>query len=67
MSKKNVHFELNPRGFPYREVTILVLCVSVSSYTRVNLFPYVGIMVMQLMRLDSINDSGEATSCLSKT
>lgn len=46
-------------GFPYREVIILVLCVSVHAYTLVNVFPYVGVMVMQLMELKSINDAGE--------
>lgn len=46
-------------GFPYREVIILVLCVSVHAYTLVNVFPYVGVMVMQLMDLKSINDAGE--------
>ena len=48
-------------GFPRLVVVILVLCVSVNSYTLANLFPYVGIMVRQLMGLESINDSGEAT------
>ncbi|CAN0447881.1 unnamed protein product, partial [Ascophyllum nodosum] len=44
--------------FPYKAVTVLVCCVSINAYTRVNLLPYVGIMAMQLMGLESINESG---------
>ena len=47
-------------GFPRRGVFILVFCVSVNVYTLVNLFPYVGIMVKQMMGLESINESGKA-------
>lgn len=45
--------------FPTREVIILALCVTVNSYTLVNLFPYVGIMVKELMGLESTNEAGK--------
>ena len=61
LPKQNVPIEGNHAEFPRREVFILLLCVSVNAYTRVNLFPYVGIMVMQLMRLQSINEAGETS------
>ena len=62
MSKINGPVKSNPSGgFPYKAVTVLVCCVSINAYTRVNLFPYVGIMAMQLMGLESINESGMST------
>ena len=46
-------------GFPRLEVIILVLCVIVNTYAVENLLPYVGMMVKQLMELESIDESGE--------
>lgn len=60
MPKQNGSIGHDQHGFPRLEVIILVLCVTVNSYTLVNLFPYVGIMVMQLLGLESINEAGEA-------
>lgn len=59
MSKQNGSIGHDHDGFPCLEVMILVLCVTVYMYTVVNLIPYVGIMVMQLMGLESINEAGE--------
>ncbi|CAN0415628.1 unnamed protein product, partial [Ascophyllum nodosum] len=44
--------------FPRREVITLALCSTTLNYTLVNLFPYVGIMVKDMMALDSINEAG---------
>ena len=59
MPKQNDSIRHDHYGFPRLEVIILVLCVTVDSYTVDNLFPYVGIMVKQLMELESIDESGE--------
>lgn len=47
--------------FPYGAIIILVLAVSINSYTLTNLFPYVGMMVKHLLGLATINESGEGT------
>lgn len=60
MSNQNGSNGHDHHKFPVLEVAILVICVSVNAYTLVNLFPYVGVMVMQLMELKSINEAGEA-------
>lgn len=57
--KKNGSIVHDHHGFPFLEVMILVLCATVYVYTVVNLIPYVGIMVMQLLGLASINEAGE--------
>ena len=59
MPQQNALMGHNHDVFPRREVMILVLCVAVNAYTLANLFPYVGIMVKELMGLESINDAGE--------
>ena len=45
--------------FPVREVITLTICVTTTYYTLVNLFPYVGVMVKDIMELDSINEAGK--------
>ena len=45
--------------FPVRAVIILSLCMTLNSYTMVSLFPYVGIMVKGLLRLETTNELGE--------
>ena len=47
------------KAFPYGPVLILALCLTVNAYTLVNLFPYVGLMVKDLLGLSTINESGE--------
>ena len=47
------------KAFPYGPVLILALCLTVNAYTMVNLFPYVGLMVKDLLGLSTINESGE--------
>jgi len=59
MSRQNGSMRHDRYGFPRLEVIILVLCVIVNTYAVDNLFPYVGIMVKQLMELESIDESGE--------
>ena len=44
---------------PVRSVVILCLCMTLNSYTLVNLFPYVGLMVKGLLGLETINEVGE--------
>ena len=51
--------------FPRREVITLALCSTTLNYTLVNLFPYVGIMVKDMMALDSINEAGNCPSRIS--
>ena len=45
--------------FPARDVTILSLCLTLNIYTLVNLFPYVGVMVNDLLELETTNELGE--------
>lgn len=45
-------------GFPTRAVLILAVCMGVHSFTFVSLFPYVGIMVKECLKLDSIDEAG---------
>lgn len=45
--------------FPARTVIILSLCMTLNTYTLVNLFPYVGIMVKDLLELETTNELGE--------
>lgn len=51
--------EPTARGFPTRTVVILSLCATLNSYTLVNLFPYVGLMVKELLALETTNELGE--------
>lgn len=46
-------------SFPALQVTVLALCMAQQSYTYINLFPYVGMMVKELFGLESPNESGE--------
>eukprot|EP00752_Nemacystus_decipiens_P004106 g3756.t1 len=46
------------RPFPFRSVFILAMCMTLNSYTLVNLFPYVGMMVKGLLGLTSTNEVG---------
>lgn len=55
---------IQPRDFPHRPVIILALCMTVNAYAVVNLFPYVGIMVKDLVGLESTNEAGEETSII---
>lgn len=54
-------------GFPTRAVLILALCMGVHSFTFVSLFPYVGMMVKECLKLDSIDEAGntESDACVS--
>ena len=45
--------------FPARAVLILSMCITLNSYTLVSLFPYVGVMVKQLLELETTNELGE--------
>ena len=45
--------------FPARTVTILSLCMTLNIYTLVSLFPYVGLMVQDILGLETTNESGE--------
>lgn len=45
--------------FPTRAVAILTLGMTVNSYAMVSLFPYVGMMVKELLSLQSTNEVGE--------
>ncbi|CAM9990827.1 unnamed protein product, partial [Ectocarpus fasciculatus] len=45
--------------FPTRLVVILALAMTVHSYTLVSLFPYVGMMVSDLLSLGTLNEAGE--------
>lgn len=46
-------------AFPVQTVTILVLCLTLNNYTLVSLFPYIGVMVMHLLGLETTNEAGE--------
>lgn len=46
-------------NFPARTVWILSLCMTLNTYTLVNLFPYVGVMVKDLLELKTTNEIGE--------
>lgn len=46
-------------SFPTRAVVILSMANTINSYTMVSLFPYVGMMVKDLLDLQSINEVGE--------
>ena len=45
--------------FPARIVIILTLCMTLNIYTLVNLFPYVGVMIKDLLELETTNELGE--------
>lgn len=51
--------DAEPRGFPIGVVTILCLAMTMNSYTLVSLFPYVGVMVKELLSLETTNEAGE--------
>lgn len=51
------------RKFPTLTVAILSLCMTLNIYTLVNLFPYVGLMVKQLLALETTNEVGEKFCC----
>ena len=51
-----------PRAFPKRAVLILCLGMLVNSYTLSSLFPYVGVMVKDLLDLETINEAGGCNS-----
>lgn len=53
------------RKFPARIVVILSLCATLNSYTLVNLFPYAGLMVKELLALETTNELGELVRTLS--
>lgn len=46
-------------AFPVQTVTILVLCMTLNNYSLVSLFPYIGVMVMDLLGLETTNEAGE--------
>lgn len=46
-------------AFPVRATAILALVMAVHSFAFVSLFPYVGIMVTELLHLESTNKAGE--------
>lgn len=58
---KGVAYDMeNCQGkFPSGAVVILALCTTLQCYTLVSLFPYVGLMVEQLLRLETTNEAGE--------
>lgn len=45
--------------FPTRTVWILSLCMTLNLYSLVSLFPYVGVMVEDLLELETTNEIGE--------
>lgn len=45
--------------FPARVVIILSLCMTVNTYSVVSLLAYVGVMVKDLLDLETTNESGE--------
>lgn len=53
------HYADGKKPFPIGPVFILALCLTVNSYTLVNLFPYVGMMVKHLLGLATTNEAGE--------
>lgn len=50
---------IGTKKFPYCPVFVLALCLVVNAYTLVNLFPYVGMMVKDILGLSTTNESGE--------
>lgn len=44
--------------FPTRAITILALVMAVHSFAFVSMFPYVGIMVTELLDLETTNNAG---------
>lgn len=50
---------VEPHRFPAGTVFILTLAATVYCYTLASLFPYVGVMVSQLLSLDTTNEAGE--------
>ncbi|CAN0329539.1 unnamed protein product [Pylaiella littoralis] len=50
--------EAEPGKFPFQLVALLCLGMTVNSYTLVSLFPYVGMMVKDLLNLETINEAG---------
>lgn len=46
--------------FPARAVVILTMCLTINAYALCNLFPYVGIMVKDLLGLQTTNEAGIA-------
>ena len=54
------HVEAEPaKKFPTLAVVILSLGMIIHSYTLVSLFPYVGMMVKDLLSLETTNEAGE--------
>lgn len=45
--------------FPGGIVMILSLCMTLNIYTLVNLLPYVGVMIKELLELETTNELGE--------
>lgn len=55
-----------PAGkLPAGALVVLALCMTLHSYTLVNLFPYVGLMVKHLLTLETTNEAGEMCHCYS--
>ena len=48
--------------FATRAVVILALANTVNAYAMVSLFPYVGMMVKDILDLQSTNEAGERTN-----
>lgn len=53
------HANSESASFPTRAVVILSLVMTINSATLVSLFPYVGMMVKELLSLESTNEVGE--------
>lgn len=49
----------NVEPFPTSTVAILTLTATVYTYTLASLFPYVGLMVSHLLKLETTNEAGE--------
>lgn len=45
--------------FPLGVVLLLALCMTLTMYSMVSLFPYVGMMVKELLRMEPTNGVGE--------
>lgn len=52
-------FRVPDQAFPARATTILGLVMAAHSFAFVSLFPYVGIMVTELLDLETTNKAGE--------
>ena len=50
--------ESGAADFPTQFVAILVICMALNCYTLANLFPYVGLMVKDLLQLQTTNEAG---------